>query len=500
MHKSRLLLLLVVGLVFTACDTGITGEQNQNQPPKTYLTVDEINRSDDNRLSSRITISWWGDDPDGYIEGYEFAINDTSEGNWGYTTRTDSTFVLPITSGQSNDDVFFKVRAIDNDGVKDPEGASVVFPIKNTPPTVDIVSTESAPDTTFNIVSFGWLVDDPDGFVNISKTEIAFNDTNGTWTEIPIEGEEEIFISLEIGAESSEVFQGRNYRQTGINISGINLNAKNMFYVRTVDQAGAKSPADTLSWYVKEQKSDVLVIKDYSEDANTDTYDFTTQKLNEIGLTGYDVWDISGGEFGPDGKVRLSEALPNVIDPVLHKAMGQWDHIIWLSNSLNRNLSYAQEMLAPFFDAGGNLFINAPSSRISDTDPLLNFLPIESFTNYSGDDGRGDGPFIMRNSEITPVNTSGTDLPVLKITKSEISIYGFETIPSAEALYEADIKMRTISGYEDYDAPNTLSLKNPEGNLIYFGLDLQTVNGNNNVDTLLNKFINEELCFDGSCQ
>ncbi|SMO83912.1 hypothetical protein [Gracilimonas mengyeensis] len=499
MYSSKYIIFFILaGVIFAGCDSGITGEKNENQPPKTYLTVQEINRPDDNRLSSQITISWWGDDPDGYIQGFEYAIGDTTEDNWGYTERTDSTFILPITPGQAFDDVLFKVRAVDNQGLKDPKGARVVFPIKNTPPTVQIVSTESVPDTTYSIASFGWVVSDPDGFINIDRTEIAFNDTNGTWTEIPLEENDEVFISLEIGEQSSQVYQGRSYRQTGISIEGINQNAENMFYVRTVDEAGAVSSVDTLRWFVKKQQSNILIIYDFAGAINKETIRYHKQKLAEIGLTNFDTWDISGGEFGTDGKVRLSENLPNVIDPVLQNTMVQWDHIYWISNSLNRNLTYAQEMLQQFFNAEGTLFINAPSSRISETDPLLNFLPIDSFTSYTGDDGRGDGPYIIRNSEITPV--AAGSFPTLQITQSEINIYGFQVISAADALYQADIKMRTISGFEDYDAPNTIALKNPEENMIYFGIPLSNVDGYDNVTELLNQFINQELCFNGACQ
>lgn len=80
-----ILLLFATGLIISACETGISGTENENQLPKTFLTVNDINRSEDARLSSQINISWWADDPDGYIDGYEYAINDTSEGAWSFT-------------------------------------------------------------------------------------------------------------------------------------------------------------------------------------------------------------------------------------------------------------------------------------------------------------------------------------------------------------------------------------------------------------------------------
>ena len=134
-NSFKLIALFLFGIIGSSCETGITGDIIENQPPSTFMTVDGIDREDSFRLSSQIRISWWGNDPDGYIVGFEYAINDTSEGAWSFTTRTDSTFILPITEGQTVDDVLFKVRAIDNDGAKDPVGASLQYPIINSSPT-----------------------------------------------------------------------------------------------------------------------------------------------------------------------------------------------------------------------------------------------------------------------------------------------------------------------------------------------------------------------------
>lgn len=176
--------------------------------------MEKINREGDFRLSSQINISWWGTDQDGYIVGYEYAINDTSEGAWSFTTKTDSTFILPIEEGQSESNVLFKIRAIDNDGARDENGARLVYPIVNSAPEVALSTTELPADTMFAIASFGWTINDPDGLGNISRTEIAVNDTTSGWYSIPIpEGENRLFISLQVdntneGPAEAEVFKG----------------------------------------------------------------------------------------------------------------------------------------------------------------------------------------------------------------------------------------------------------------------------------------------------
>ena len=117
MNSLKNISLFLFGFaLILSCETAPTGDFVDNRPPNTFLTVEQINREGDFRLSSQINISWWGTDSDGYIVGYEYAINDTSENAWSFTTKTDSTFILPISEGLSEDNVLFKIRAIDDDG------------------------------------------------------------------------------------------------------------------------------------------------------------------------------------------------------------------------------------------------------------------------------------------------------------------------------------------------------------------------------------------------
>ena len=226
------------------------------------MTVEAINRGNDFRLSSQIQISWFGNDPDGFVAGFEYAINDTSEGNFTFTTKTDSTFILPITPGQENDDVLFKVRAIDDQGLKDPKGASLIFPIVNSNPQVSLNSNQSPPDTLFSVSSFGWNFSDPDGFLNLARTEIAINDTINGWVSIPFTEDDngQLFISLEVdnstsGAQDAQLFLGRSYSTLQVDGQSVTVpvevGSRNTFYVRAIDAAEAVSNVDSVSWFIK---------------------------------------------------------------------------------------------------------------------------------------------------------------------------------------------------------------------------------------------------------
>lgn len=499
---KAVLLFALVPLLFVGCDSSLDGNLKDNIPPRTFLTVNSIDVSDESRLSSRVNISWWGDDPDGYIVGYEYAIDDTSAGNWSFTTATDSTFILPITPGQETDEVLFAVRAIDNEGAVDPVGASIEFPLRNTPPVTELIPLELPPDTTFTLASFGWNINDPDGLETILRTEIAFNDTTNGWTEIPIEAEaqENFFITIDIidngaAVSSADVYLGRNYRTTSIQVNGIILDDVNTFYVRTVDTALAESEVQEHEWYVKQQTSNILLLNDDASSNSQQNLDYHISKLAEAGLT-VDVINITDGTGLQGGVVPLSNAFPRVINPTLNRALAKWDHIYWTSSSLNRNINYAQEILNRFFDEGGTLFYNALSTVRSQGDPLLNFLPIQQYVSINSSDGEV-GFRIQDNYEVRPLDGG----PQLSYQGGRNpNIWPFFASNEQDELYEAQLLKRFITGGAAvHDGPSTIAALNPEGNFIFFGLPLadfrQSDGSEDNVGDLLNELLINRLGF-----
>ncbi len=488
-----IVILLFVGL-FVSCETAPTGDFVENKPPNTFLTVDQINREGDFRLSSQINISWWGTDSDGYIVGYEYAINDTSDNAWSFTTATDSTFILPITQGNVEDDVLFKIRAIDNDGAIDASGAELVFPIVNSNPTVELNLTELPPDTLYSIASFGWTIADPDGLGNIQRTEVAINDISNGWTSIPIiEGEDRVFISLEIdnsteGAKSAQVFQGRSFSTLpNIVLDGVVVGATNTFYVRTVDNAGAQSQIDSTSWYVKKQQSRVLFFNDF-RGGNTDEKQAEhLNYLNQIGINP-DIWIINDGDIN-QGQVPFSSAFPAVKDPTLTKTLKNWDHIYWLSSDLRRNISFAQEILGEFFDEGGSLFAHIPISGVTQENPVFDLIPVDSIAN---------GNFLILDNK--PVFADSVELDSNLDMKVDVSFaidyaQPLKAVSGAQSLYTADFDRRTSRGVRAYDGYETIAIENSEGNLIYFSLDIEDIQGNNNVIDVLTELLINRLNF-----
>lgn len=491
---------MVTAFVLSSCDTSLDGNLNENLAPNTSLTVDNIEVEEENRLSSRVTISWWGDDPDGYVEGYEYAISDTSEGNWRFTTQTDSVFILPISPGQEIENVLFAVRSIDNEGKMDPDPASIEFPLKNSDPITELNTLELPPDTTYTIASFGWMISDPDGLPTVQSTEIAINDSVNGWVEVPIEAEDqsEFFISVDISQGENEgvadVYLGRNYRESSIQLDGFQFDQTNTFYVKTTDAALAESEIQSYEWYLKRQTSNVLLLNDDASSGSQENLEYTLSKLAGINISA-DVIDITDGEgFGSNGVVPLSESLPRIIEPTLDRVLAQWDHIYWISNSLQRNINYAPEILNRFFDSGGTVFFTTLSRVQNSSNPLLNFLPVQNYVSI--DASRGENGFrIQDDYEVSPIGGG----PVLTYQGGRNQgIWPFVPFDESDALYEAQLLKTFITGsLESYDGPSTIAAINPEGNLIYFGIPLVDFQGDagNDVEALLQELLINRLGF-----
>ncbi len=498
--KSNIKIALIFSgllLSLNACKDNISGELVENRAPKTQLAYEQINREGDFRLSSQVNVSWFGTDPDGFIIGYEYAINDTSENAWSFTTKTDSIFILPITEGQSVDDVLFKVRAVDNDSLRDPIGARIEFPIVNTDPKTTL--TEVPPDTLFSISSFAWNISDADGFLNIRSTEIAVNDTLNGWIEIPFTEEQEsgesIFLSLVLdnkllGEQQADLFLGKALNLLNdVEKPTVQVGSKNTFYVRMTDKAGAVSEMDSVSWFVKQQNSKVLLLNDNSNDSDLSSQAFHLERLKSQGITP-DVWIINDGGSVPDFKTPQSKAFPKTIDPTLINTLRKWDHIYWISDDINRNITYAQQITDGFFEDGGTMFVNIPIRNILQNDPLFDFLPVDSLGQLTGTQ---TGFVVNAFSSVTPLLPN---YPSLTTTRRAAGIIPLKPSASAKSLYNTEISVRTAAtGTQPYNGYQTIAIENAEENLVIFGFDLETLSDETKLDSLIQRICIQGLGF-----
>lgn len=399
--------LILLGLVVFGCDSSISGSAFENQPPDTQLSVQDEslldNLDNDSRLTSTVQVSWSGDDADGFVQGYEVRFFDRGQSGegvaWSYTVRTDSLFLLPIRPGQKISDVVFEARAVDNDGASDPTPASTIFPVQNSPPQIRFIQFDLPPDTTFNVVSFGWAATDPDGNSNLSRVDVSFNDSLN-FVSLPADVDFATFIadsspSGSSGTLESRVFLGRGFSSSQIRVPGLKPNAKNVVYLRSVDQTDTTSTRIEFTWYVKAKSADVLYINDYRRSTHPQISGFHLSLLKEFLPinTPVDTWNITiPFVTGSAGNTPRSTLLPPNAQPTLRQFLASYKYIYWVSsNSTDRidgnNLPFAAAVMDLFFTNGGKLMVHTPIGIPPDPEQILDnaavvLLPLTTMVSF----------------------------------------------------------------------------------------------------------------------
>lgn len=498
MPKNIFILFIPLIFLVSSCDNGIQGSLNENQLPTTSLTVNEINLPAGKRLVSQVDISWWGDDPDGYVVGYEFLIGDpasATDADWVFTEKTDSTFILPIPEGSIDADVQFTVRAIDNDDARDTDPPSLTFPIRNTKPGIEFKFNETPSDTTYSIMSFGFTPSDPDGNANLNRVEVALNDTStaSNWKELSLDID---FITLKIDDSSTnptaKILVGRSAVDSDLEFQTVNLDGENTFYIRAIDNAAAVSDVLTKTWYVKKQTSRVLFLNDYfgTEEKTAEMGNMHLSLLNQVGITKVDYLDISDGEVRGGTRVPLTSALPDrsLADPTTNMILAQWDYIYWISDDLDRNIGYALELTTKFFENGGKMFINIPVEYLADRNPLFQFLPFKAVEQAAYPEGGRSPEFIIDQCTVVS-NNDGVSPPITLRFKQNI-FPAFPIIPFQESinLFDADFGLKLANPRENapYDGNSLIATMNSDKNIIYFGIDFNKFTTPNTPETSRN--------------
>jgi len=426
------------------------------------------NLDDADRLTSTVAVSWVGDDPDGFVESFEFRFYDenivpAAEEDWVLTTRNDTLVLLPIQSGSKSANVAFEVRAIDNEGVRDPSPARTVFPIQNSPPTIQLSSFDLPPDTTFPLFSFSWRAGDPDGIENLSRIEISLNDSLN-FISLPVDLD---FVTLQVpdlgrntpgGSVAADVFLGRGYSPSDIDVPGLLVDSDNTLFIRSVDDTDTTSFLASYEWFIKRSSSRVLYVNDFRKVANVRLQAFHLGILESYLPAGteIDTWNITEPFVtGNSGNVPRSDALPPNADPTLRQYFGQYDYIYWVSsgstNSIGgNNFPLAASVLDVFFDNGGKIMVHTPITapidpELNEQNPAIAILPLNQVV-FPPDSLRRLS--ISIDAVITPIGTlpNITDpLPELVARQFIIGALPFEanTVSSAP-IYTADYRYLTL--------------------------------------------------------
>ncbi len=120
--SGLVLAVALVGMLLHGCRDPLTTAENRNQVPDTYLTGAP---AESVTTFYKVHFHWYGNDSDGRVVGYEYAISDSLPADedtltYHYTTRTDSIFTFQVGASQQVLGHRFYIRAIDDEGAVDP--------------------------------------------------------------------------------------------------------------------------------------------------------------------------------------------------------------------------------------------------------------------------------------------------------------------------------------------------------------------------------------------
>ncbi len=468
------LLILVASVLLITCKKGT---RKDNESPQTVVTPHIINQVGENRLKSTVRLSWMGSDPDGYVEGFEISQDGQ---NWFYTTEFDSTFVFDIAEGSDTTDIDFYVRAIDNQGVKDPSPAYVRVPIKNSPPEVTFNQNFSTTDTAFLVATLFWEASDPDGFENLKNVRIRINE--GDWYEVDKSIENLTLIPENLngtGSMNATVWFNSTEAESST-ISGLKVNDTNNIYIQSVDIANSESEIDTIQGlYFKNKTSDLLVIgADISENA------FYRQHIGNVYPT-YDYIDyaIDNGKWQP-----------TFWDPTFSLLIKQYEKVCIFSdrkpyfneNTKKENLIFesSARSIQDYYNSGGQIFtIGYFPSNLDSNSIVFGVFPMDRSTRFNG------SVFLKAGSTTV---TGAQGYPDLQPTSFSPAVSPFVPSSDAESIMTADLDEPVgWNGPDHVGARRQLAGKTYQ---VHIGIGLYDANGiPANTDALFDKVLNQEF-------
>lgn len=492
--------ILLFASALTACKDGIQGSKNLNKAPDTHLTTDSIVRQGSTRYTTNVYISWWGDDPDGLVNGYEFTFDSaiSPSTKWYFTNRTDSIFPMSIPVGSDSLDFVFSVRSIDNAGAKDETPARLWYPIKNSNPVVNLLRRPDAgnplaggnPTITMPILKFFWEGSDPDGKDNIAYYEVFLNDTSTAATAYKIDAQ---FSSLTLAGNSfsgtttdCKVYPGSSINPLTGMLNVMLLNDTNQFFIRAVDRSGAKSLfASSDRIFVKKPSGRLLLVStNYTPDAQADA--FYRTKLTALGIA-YDFLPLFNKVNGK--YVYLSA------DPVTQgKIFKLYDAIVWYGDDIESSLAFGQNTLNEFITKGGDLLFSSFAPGVAPvTSNSYAFSPIETLD-------QAPTGFTYLMTDTSTLNNKAAGYPtVLQYTEFLPVVRPMTFVSGTTILYGGNVLVRNNNTFQNTPYVGTAGLIGMKQNqatgskIVLSSLELHKLDGLNNMTSLLNKILKTEF-------
>jgi hypothetical protein len=483
----NVLIIFLLAVSVYGCKKEFEGNYNNVEFPETYLVVDSIYRSGDNRYTTTVDVHWWGTVQSGFIRGYEVSVDDMQ--TWSFTTRQDSTFLLTLPNGQDTADIRIYVRTVDNRGRVDQTPASTAYPVRNTAPSIAFDYSTGKKTKAFPAFRFNWTLQDIDGLADISTVEIGLNDTVNT-LKLPSSVTASTFVGERVGGSFTGAYTLYNNTQTtpfAQKLQGGIFDTYNFIYLRAVDRTGARSEWVKDSIFIKQPKNGLLFINDYNNSKPLINSFYASRILN-LG-TAYASFDTVAS---------LLDELPSDVFTTT-RTFEFFNRIVWVTEDPTRSLGTAQTSTTSFFNNGGKLFMvmEIPNDVQADAG-FFSFTPMEklvidpgrSFRMATGDQlyaYDGTWPVLKASAIVTfprPFNTY----------KQSTGLFSYDS------LSRADLRSFGPGGALPWTGTSTVMSKRinvqaGKTDFITLTVPLHLMNANNNVDSFFKKVTVDELQF-----
>lgn len=449
--------LLFGSVLATSCDEGSTKE---NEAPETQISVDEINLTGDNRLNSTVSLSWFGTDGDGYIEGYEVSFD---EENWSFTEQQDSVFSFSLPEGQDTTNIDFYVRSIDNDSLRDPTPAYLSVPLKNSAPIAAFNNEVGPLDTSLIVATFVWNATDPDGDETVRQVELKVNDSE--WQPLNL-GETLIsFVldpAIQSGLATADLYYGTENTVAIEDFEGFNANGMNTLYIRASDIAGAVSSVDTSNtFYLKNKTPGAELLWVSGQGANvTEEYQNILDSLDLI-------YDLEHYGSAIDGS-----ALPSYWEPTFSLILQQYPKVFVNSgqedytNRVTSRTKTLLEFMAPvvqeYTNQGGKSFITTSFNQEKDLLEISGPYPVASLVTPSGQ------ARIQPDSALVPL-LSG-NYPPLSPVSVRSGMVPIVPTDDSDDFYRA--QLLKLQGWEGTDVVAAIRRPNNVWTQVFFAVEL----------------------------
>ncbi len=383
--RWRLLLWIGIGFWIEGCRKG---ELRPKEPPLARFFVDSIGLEGNNRLTSRFKLGWWGEDPDGYVVGYELRIDG---GEWHFTTRQESTFVVNFEPGTIDKDLVFELRAVDNDGLKTEPPARLRVPLRNSPPTCRLDPSAPLPDTTLPAITLVFQVDDPEGRETLDSLYLRIGQS-GSWWALPVTQTTFTLVPEDPGRPSpTRIFRGTDPNPLSIRIDPLPLGDTVRLYFRVRDNARLYSPIDSTKLvYIRPQTGPWLVIDNWATDEAINTL---TPDFNAAWPEGYDVWNLRS----PAQQVPL-------YNPTWIRLFRLYSRIFWIGGGEPerfRRLEEVEAVIQTYLLNGGRLLVNSPlRNDIEPSSPVFRWGPMDSLSSTT------QNGLLASNGPVSPLDAA----------------------------------------------------------------------------------------------